>query len=74
VKNLGILSVILNHKPKSIYELAKLIPMDVSNLNKLIVFFENVGAIKIKISHVDGRAVKTPLVEYDQVEFDLKSA
>lgn len=74
VKNLGILSAILIHKPKSVYELAKLVGMDVSNLNKLILFFETVGAIKIKTSTSAGRAVKTPVVEYEQIEFDLKAA
>jgi len=74
VKNLGILSAILIHKPKSVYELAKVIDMDVSNLNKLIFFFETVGAIKIKTSMVSGRTVKTPVVEYQQIEFDLKVA
>lgn len=74
VKNLGILSAILTHKPKSVYELAKLIDMDVSNLNKLIVFFEAVGAITIKTSSVSGRTVKTPIVEYGHIEFDLKAA
>jgi len=73
-KNLGVLSAILTHKPKSIYELSKLIDMDVSNLNKLIAFFESVGAIRIKTSQTAGRAVKIPVVEYDQVEFDLKAA
>ena len=74
VKNLGILSAILVHKPKSVYELAKLVEMDVSNLNKLVSFFEDVGAIKIKSSKVDGRTVKTPIVEYGHIEFDLKAA
>lgn len=74
VKNLGILSAILVHKPKSVYELAKVVDMDVSNLNKLILFFETVGAIKIKTSTVGGRTVKTPVVEYEQIEFDLKVA
>lgn len=74
VRNLGILSAILVHKPKSVYELAKLVDMDVSNLNKLILFFEIVGAIKIKTSTVGGRTVKTPVVEYEQIEFDLKVA
>jgi len=73
-KNLGVLSAILTHKPKSIYELAKLIDMDVSNLNKLIDFFESVGAITIKTSQTAGRSVKTPVVEYGQVEFDLNVA
>ncbi len=74
VKNLGVLSAILIHKPKSVYELAKLINMDISNLNKLILFFETTGAIKIKTSIVSGRSVKTPIVEYGQIEFDLKAA
>lgn len=74
VKNLGVLSAILTHKPKSIYELAKLIDMDISNLNKLVMFFESVGAIKIKTSIVSGRTVKTPIVEYGHIEFDLKAA
>lgn len=74
VTNLGILSAILTHKPKSVYELAKLVDMDVSNLNKLIIFFEAVGAITIKTSTIDGRSVKTPTVEYGHIEFDLKAA
>jgi len=73
-KNLGVLSAILTHKPKSVYELAKLIDMDVSNLNKLIAFFEAVGAVKIKTSQAAGRSVKTPIVEYGQVEFVLSAA
>jgi predicted transcriptional regulator len=74
IKNLGVLSAILSHRPKSVYELAKLIDMDVSNLNKLILFFEEVGAVKIKTSVVSGRTIKTPVVEYDHIEFDLRVA
>jgi predicted transcriptional regulator len=74
LKNIGVLSAILNHRPKSVYELAKLIDMDVSNLNKLILFFEEVGAVKIKTSVSGGRTIKTPVVEYDHIEFDLKVA
>jgi predicted transcriptional regulator len=74
VKNLGVLSAILKFKPKSVYELAKVLEMDISNLNKLIVFFEAVGAIKLKKSSESGRLVKTPVVEYDHIEFDLKAA
>ncbi len=74
IKNIGILSAILTHKPKSIYELAKLVEMDISNLNKIVVFFESIGAIKIKTSTVSGRTVKTPIVEYGHIEFDLMAA
>ena len=74
VRNLGILSQILSFKPKSIYELAKIAQMDVSNLNKIILFFERVGAIRIKESKVSGRSLKTPVVDYDQIQFDLRVA
>ncbi len=74
VKNLGILSAILTHKPKSVYELAKMLHMDVSNLNKLIAFFESMGAISIKTSIVSGRTLRTPIVEYGHIEFDLRAA
>ncbi len=74
VKNLGILSAILVHKPKSVYELAKIIDMDVSNLNKLVLFFENVGAVRIKSRNVGGRTVKRPIVAYRHIEFDLRRA
>ncbi len=74
VRNLGILSQILSFKPKSVYELAKIARMDVSNLNKIILFFERVGAIRIKESKVSGRSLKTPVVDYDQIQFDLRVA
>ncbi|MFH1654905.1 MAG: hypothetical protein ABIE74_12765 [Pseudomonadota bacterium] len=71
VKNIYILKYILVFKPKSIYELAKLIKIDVSNLNKVILFFEEVGALEVKTTRVSGREVKTPIVPYDTIEFNL---
>jgi predicted transcriptional regulator len=74
ITNLGILFAILNYKPKSVYELAKLLKMDVSNLNKLISFFESVGALSLKKSIKSGRTIRTPVVEYQHIEFDLSAA
>lgn len=71
VRHISILSTILALKPKSVYELAKLSDMDVSNLNKIILFFEEVGAVRLKTSKVNGRTVKQPVVEYQKIEFDL---
>jgi hypothetical protein len=48
--------------------------MDVSNLNKVIIFFEEIGALKIKQRKLNGRILKTPVVEYSKIEFDLKAA
>jgi len=71
VRHISILSTILALKPRSVYELAKLSQMDVSNMNKIILFFEEMGAVRLKISKVNGRTVKQPIVEYDRIEFDL---
>jgi predicted transcriptional regulator len=65
---------IRNLNPKSINELAKMIDKDQSTLNKLILFFEKMGVLKIKEGKVNGKAVKTPKVEYDTIEFKLKAA
>lgn len=70
-RNLHVLKYILVFKPKSVYELAKITHMDVSNLNKVILFFEEAGALKVKAARVSGRMVKMPVVEYDTVEFNL---
>ena len=71
VKNIPVLSAIIVFRPRSVYELAKLTDTDVSNLNKVIQFFEEIGVIRIKTSNIGGRTVKRPHVEYDEVTFRL---
>lgn len=71
VRNITILISIQSLKPKSVYELAKMIDMDQSNLNKIILFFEDMGVLKVKERKVNGRTVKTPVVKYEKIEFDL---
>lgn len=71
VRNIPILSAILSFKPRSVYELAKLTDTDVSNLNKIIHFFEEIGVVRIKTMKVAGRTVKRPEVEYGEVTFRL---
>lgn len=71
VKNMYVLKYILSFKPKSVYELAKITKVDVSNLNKIILFLEEIGALKIKTTKISGREVKTPIVTYDTIEFNL---
>jgi len=74
VKNIGILMTIQSLKPKSVYELAKLLGKDQSNINKVILFFESYGVVKIKETKVNNRTVKTPIVDYKKIEFDLDAA
>jgi predicted transcriptional regulator len=71
VKNIGLLSLIRSEKPKSVYELSKVAGMDLSNLNKVILFFEEMGVITIKRKKISGRIVSQPIVEYDKIEFNL---
>jgi predicted transcriptional regulator len=71
VRNIPVLSAILVFKPRSVYELAKLTGADVSNLNKVIQFFEEMGVVTVKILKNEGRTLKQPHVEYDEVTFRL---
>lgn len=71
VNNIDILSIISKFKPKSVYELSKLCDKDVSNINKIINFFNELGIIKIKRTRIEGREVNTPIVEYDNIRFNL---
>jgi predicted transcriptional regulator len=71
VGNIDILTSIQSFKPKSIYELATILQKDVGNINRLISFFEDIGVITVVQNKVNGRNVKTPVVDYQRIEFDL---
>ena len=73
-KNIYVLSSIIKFKPGSIYELAKLSGIDASNLNKIVVFYEKMGALELKENTQNGRNVKKPTVPYDSIKIDLKAA
>lgn len=73
VSNIDLLKSILLLKPKSIYDLSKLLNKDVGNLNRLISFFEDYGAIELKNNKVNGRSIKKPVVPFKKIEFDLAS-
>ena len=73
VANIDVLTSIQLLRPKSIYELASMMQKDVGNLNKLINFFEKLGALELKERKVNGRIVKKPVIPYQKIEFDLAS-
>jgi len=70
-RNIDLLSYILQFKPKSVYELSKVCHRDVSNINKIIRFFEELGIIKIKKLKISGRMVSRPMVDYESIQFKL---
>jgi predicted transcriptional regulator len=71
VSNLHILQLIKQLKPTSIYDLSKKTGIDVSNLNKIVSFFEAMGVIEVRDAISGGRKTRSPKVSYDKVEFDL---
>lgn len=71
VKNIPVLSAIVLFRPRSVYELAKLTDLDVSNLNKIIQFFEDIGVVRVETAQLRGRKVKQVHVEYDELKFRL---
>ncbi len=71
IGNIDVLTSIQRLKPKSIYQLSQLLKKDVGNLNKLINFFESLGAIELRESIVNGRKLKKPIVPYHKIEFQL---
>jgi len=66
-----ILEAIQSLKPQSVYDLAMKLGVDPSNLNKVILFFEEIGAVKIKEKKVKGKLAKIPVVDYESIEFKL---
>ncbi|MEX0941573.1 MAG: hypothetical protein WD002_03425 [Pseudomonadales bacterium] len=71
VNNLDVLVAIRRDKPQSIYELANLLERDPANINRIVSFFEKVGVIATEVKIVGGRSVKTPIVNYSKIEWDL---
>lgn len=71
IKNIYILEAIQALKPQSVYDLAMKLGMDPSNLNKVILFFEDTGAIRIEERKVRGKLAKVPIVDYESIEFKL---
>ena len=69
-KRIELLKVIKHKKPKSVYELAKLVNRSVDNVNNDVRFLEQLGFIeteKIK----NGRHKLTPSVDFDKIEIEL---
>ena len=71
LKHLKILRIIKFLKPESVYELAKAMDVDVSNLNKSIQFLEKFEIIKIKKVQKKGRVLNKPIFEYQDIRIKM---
>lgn len=74
IKNIDLLMAIQSLNPSSVYELAKILGKDQSNVNKVISFFESYGIIKLKKAKKNNRSVNKPVVDYQKIEFNLEAA
>ena len=71
---MALYSIILNEKPSSLYELAKIAKKDQSNVLRDVRFLEGIGLIKLSTSK-DGKKEKlTPIALYDKVILECESS
>jgi len=70
-KRLELLKVIRHKKPRSIYELAKLVDRTPENVNTDIKFLEQLGFVEI-IKVKDIRKKLVPEVNYDKMTLEIK--
>ncbi len=71
LKHIKLIRLIKSLKPDSVYELSKLMKVDVSNLNKSIQFLEKFEVIKIKVTTKNGRTLKKPVFEFDDIRIKM---
>ncbi len=65
-----ILQAIITRKPKSIYELAKIVDRDFKNVHSDVQFLNDVGLIKLKETD-DSRKGLQPIAKFSGIELDL---
>jgi len=70
-ERLKVLHVIKEKKPKSVYELAKLLGRDRRNVVKDLGILEMVGLVKFVEEKERGRKRKVPVVPYDEIEIGI---
>jgi len=69
-ERLKILQVIKEHRPKSIYELSKIIKKDRRNLTRDLELLESIGLIEFEKSD-DKKVKKMPVVSYDEIQVSI---
>ena len=69
-KRIELLKVIRHKKPKSVYELAKLVDRSVDNVNNDIRLLEQMGFLETEKTK-EGRSKLMPLVDFDKIEIEL---
>ena len=73
-KRLELLRAIREHRPDSIYELAKILKRDLKNVTEDVKFLSQLGLVKLKKSQVDKKKKSTPVVDYSKISFEISIA
>ena len=73
-KRIELLKAIAKHKPKSIYELSKIVDRDLKNVHEDIRLLSDLGLLELKKSKTDKERLE-PVIEYDRImiEIDLNA-
>lgn len=71
LKNLGVLTTISIHRPKSIAELAKIMGRGSSRLSSIIRFYEEMGLVKMVSTTSKGKLKNRPALRCERIEVQL---
>ncbi|WP_025209111.1 HVO_A0114 family putative DNA-binding protein [Hippea sp. KM1] len=69
-KRIELLKAIAKHKPKSIYELSKIVNRDLKNVNEDVKLLSELGLLELKKSKTDKERTK-PVIEYDRIMIEI---
>ncbi len=69
-KRIELLKAIASHKPKSIYELSKIVNRDLKNVNEDIKLLSELGLVELKKSKTDKERVE-PVIKYDKIMIEI---
>lgn len=69
-KRIELLKAIAKHKPKSIYELSKIVNRDLKNVNEDVKLLSELGLLELKKSKTDKERIE-PVIEYDRIMIEI---
>ena len=69
-KRIELLKAIAKYKPKSIYELSKIVNRDLKNVNEDVKILSELGLLELEKSKTDKERIK-PIIEYDRIMIEI---
>ena len=69
-KRLSILKAIRQHKPKSVYELARILGRDLKNVNQDLKLLSEIGLVTLEKRETDKKRI-VPYVDYSKILLEI---